>query len=236
MTVLTLQLPDGAPKGPHVLPSAIPGSNTMLFTIGSSVGASGAAGTIATLDLTTNAVTPVLTGGNDAQYVSSGHLVYTAGASLWAVRFDPKRSQVLGTAVPVVAEVTVLSGGAVAAYAVSDEGTLVYTSGDVNRRQRTLVWVDRNGRETPLKPLESRPIFTHGCRTTTASWRSTFGISRTTSGFFTWPRWRWRGSRPVRCRTVRRYGQETASCSVPTRRVERDWSRSRGIGNILQSR
>src|SRR5512134_1198171 len=37
-TALPLRLPDDVPKGPHVMPFGIPGSNIMVFTIGSSAG------------------------------------------------------------------------------------------------------------------------------------------------------------------------------------------------------
>ena len=152
VTAITPRLADAVPKGPYVMPVGIPGSDLVVFTIGSSAGVTGGTPTIAVLDLSTNAVTPVLTGGSDAQYVASGHLVYTAGGSLWAVRFNPARLEVLGTAVPVVPDITVSTGAVVAAYAVSEKGTLLYTAGDTAARQRTLVWVDRNGRETPVHP------------------------------------------------------------------------------------
>jgi serine/threonine-protein kinase len=139
-----------APKGAPFLPVSIPGSDLVVFTIGSPAAVTGGTPTIAILDLSTNVVTPVHTGGTDAQYVASGHLVYTAGGSLWAVRFDPERLQVSGTPVPVVTEITVSTGDVVAAYAVSETGTFLYTAGDAVPRPRTLVWVDRNGRETPV--------------------------------------------------------------------------------------
>jgi hypothetical protein len=85
--------------------------------------------------------------GSHAEYVATGHLVYLASGTLHAVRFDPNRLEVLGDPLPVVGNIT--SGGP-GDYAVSDLGTLVLVPGGADRSPRSLVWVDRKGRETPL--------------------------------------------------------------------------------------
>ena len=57
---------------------------------------------------------------------------------------------VVGTATPVVPQVRTTSFGAVDA-ALARDGTLVYVTGGAGSgTERTLVWVDRQGRETPL--------------------------------------------------------------------------------------
>jgi serine/threonine-protein kinase len=61
--------------------------------------------------------------------------------------FDLTRLVVIGSASPVVPQVLTTSLGAVEA-GLGRDGTLVYVSGSVVAR--TLVWVDRQGRETPL--------------------------------------------------------------------------------------
>ena len=89
-------------------------------------------------------------GRSQAQYVSSGHLVYVAGGALWAIAFDPVRAQTLGAARVVVPQVVTLPTG-VAEFDIADDGTLVYLVGSAtSAAPRNLVWVDREGREDPI--------------------------------------------------------------------------------------
>jgi serine/threonine-protein kinase len=90
-------------------------------------------------------------GGSHARYVPSGHLVYGAAGTLRAVAFDPATLATRGTPVPVVSDVVVKSTGGVDA-AMADDGTLAYVQGAAagGDADRTLVWVDRSGREVPL--------------------------------------------------------------------------------------
>ena len=95
----------------------------------------------------------------DARYVHSGHLIYGLGASLMAVRFDPKTASATGDARPVLQQVRRGQGlySGTSYVAVSETGTLAYMPPhSPNRQPRRLVWVDRNGREDPI-PLEPRP-------------------------------------------------------------------------------
>jgi hypothetical protein len=77
--------------------------------------------------------------------------VYGAGGTLSAVAFDLDKLAVVGTPKPVVDEVLTTVGGAVDA-AVGASGTLVYVAGVLGGSvaPRSLVWVDRQGREEPL--------------------------------------------------------------------------------------
>jgi hypothetical protein len=61
--------------------------------------------------------------GNDARYLSTGHLVYSLNDNLYAVPFDPDKLEVAGGQVPVVEGVY---RGIPAQWTVSDSGTLVY--------------------------------------------------------------------------------------------------------------
>ena len=95
----------------------------------------------------------------DARYVHSGHLIYGLGASLMAVRFDPKTASATGEARPVLQQVRRGVGPSFGTsyVAVSETGTLAYIPPhSPNRQPRRLVWVDRNGREDPI-PSEPRP-------------------------------------------------------------------------------
>lgn len=131
----------------HVWPEFLPDGDAVFFTITSTTGGLDTA-SVAVLDLRTGAQTILLRGGSHAQYVATGHLLYGAGSTLRAVPFDRGRRAITGTAVPVVRQVDVTGAGALQA-AVADDGTLVYQLGFAGVG-RTLVWVDREGQETPI--------------------------------------------------------------------------------------
>lgn len=81
------------------------------------------------------------------------HVVYAAGGALHAARFDLKRLEVVGDPVPVIEQVMTSATGE-AKFAVSRTGTLVYVpggAGSAQGAQRSLVWVNRQGREEPIK-------------------------------------------------------------------------------------
>jgi serine/threonine-protein kinase len=149
LTVLTRPDPERG-EADHLWPSALPGGRFVLFTITATEGGLDAA-QIAVLDLATQRYTPVLRGGTQPHYAASGHLVYAAGSTLRAVRFDPDRLETHGIPVPVVPRLLTTGVGA-ADFDVSRNGTLVYadTPGDL-LRDLSLLWVDRQGTETPLK-------------------------------------------------------------------------------------
>jgi eukaryotic-like serine/threonine-protein kinase len=145
-TVLTK--PDSAQREKdHVFPSMLPGGGGVLFTIT----ATGPSETsqVAVLDLKTGQRQTLIRGGSDAEYVEAGYLVYAAAGTLRAVRFDPVGLKVLSDPVPLVEQVMMTAAGA-ANYAVSRSGTLIYAPAE-SRPQRSLVWVDRKGREEPIK-------------------------------------------------------------------------------------
>jgi serine/threonine protein kinase len=88
--------------------------------------------------------------GIGARYVPTGHIVYAVGNNLLAVPFDPDRLETAGGAVPIVEGVF---RSAAPQYALSDSGTLVYIPGATGAAAagRTLVWVDRSGKEESLE-------------------------------------------------------------------------------------
>ena len=125
----------------------------MLFTITPLTGGLDGA-QIAVLDLRTNVQTVLVRGGYHARYVRSGHLMYGTAGMLRAVAFDLARLAVTGVSVPVIPRVVTTASGEVNAE-VAANGTLVYVAGAVGPASRSLVWVDRSGREEPL-PAPSR--------------------------------------------------------------------------------
>ena len=153
LTVLTR--PDRAQgEADHFWPEMLPDGRTVLFTITSLTGGLDAA-QVAALDLQTGARRILVRGGSHARYVSSGHLVYAAAGALRAVPFDLARLETRGTPVTVVPDVVTTIKGGVDAVVAAD-GTLAYVLGTVEGTPHTLVWVDRQGRETPI-PAPPRP-------------------------------------------------------------------------------
>ena len=116
----------------------------------------------------------VVQGGADARYLSTGHLVYVRQGTLLAVAFDPARLVTTGSPFPVGegirqaenAGVGGLAGGpalfnstGASQFTISENGLFAYvpqdTAGLAVSAVRTLAWVDRQGRETPL-PVPDR--------------------------------------------------------------------------------
>lgn len=134
----------------HLWPHFLPGSRAVLFTITPTTGAVDAS-QVAVLDLSTGTQKILLKGGSQAQYVSSGHLVYVAADTLRAVAFDLGRLETIGSSVPVVSPVVTMPNGT-AEFDIARDGTLVYAAGGPGTAPaRTLVWVDRQGREEAIK-------------------------------------------------------------------------------------
>jgi serine/threonine-protein kinase len=106
---------------------------------------------VAVRDLRTGTQQVLLRGGSHGHYVVSGHLVYVAAGTLRAIPFDLTRLEVHGSSVPVLQRLAIKESGT-ADFAVATDGTLVYVDapGALAANARTLVWVDRSGKEEPL--------------------------------------------------------------------------------------
>jgi Tol biopolymer transport system component len=133
----------------HVWPHVLPGGRAVLFTIVPNGPIEDAQ--IAVLDLRNSSYKVVLRGASDARYVEGGYLVYGLAGTLRAVAFDVDRLEVRGTPVPVLQQVVTTPTGGAANFAVAANGTLAYVSGSGLGETRTVVWVDRDGHEEPLK-------------------------------------------------------------------------------------
>jgi serine/threonine protein kinase/Tol biopolymer transport system component len=147
-------------------PQMLPGGKAILFTLASQATSSQQNmmdnATIVVQLLDSGERTVVVQGGSDARYVPTGHILYVRQRTLFAIPFDPVRRTVQGSSVPLVDGIAfggggVTFGGQVSAsqYAVSAAGLLMYVPEDTAGSARTLVWVDRQGHETPL-PAPSR--------------------------------------------------------------------------------
>jgi Tol biopolymer transport system component len=138
----------------HLWPEFLPGGRAVLFTITPTTGGIENS-QVAVLDLRTGTQRSLVRGGSHAHYVPSGHLVYGVAGTLRAVPFDLSRLVASDTPIPVLAHVVTTTTG-VANFDIARDGTLVYvpgaaagTAGTV-ALPRTLVWVDRQGREESI--------------------------------------------------------------------------------------
>jgi len=138
----------------HILPEFLPGGNAVLFTIQRFEGRESTQ--IAVLDLRTGTQKVLVQGGIDGRYVPSGHLVYTVPVvgSVQAVPFDLHRLEVADVPVPVLDGVMTIGE---AQTAIAENGTLAYVPGVASEvGYRTLVWVDRMGKEELIPGLDLR--------------------------------------------------------------------------------
>jgi serine/threonine protein kinase len=130
----------------HMSPVALPGERAVLFTVHS-----GARATLRgdVVSLQTGQRT-ALVEGNGLHFVTSGHIAFERGGSLWVAPFDIDRLRVTGPPAPVIEGVNVgLFWSPM--IAVGAEGSLAYGTGaPLANQQGTLVWVDRTGREEPV--------------------------------------------------------------------------------------
>ena len=98
----------------------------------------------------------LLEGATDARYVDTGHLVYGHDATILAVPFDVGRLEVTGGPVALVEGVTESVPTGSMQFDLSRTGTAAFIPGTI-AQNRTLVWVDRQGKETPI-PAGTRPF------------------------------------------------------------------------------
>jgi eukaryotic-like serine/threonine-protein kinase len=160
--------------GPPRFPVVLPSGKGLLFTVG------GVPVSNRIVVLPAGETAPkVLTTGTDAIYLDTGHLLFWRDGGLWAAPFDLS-NLTLGTAVPVLDNVAVRSNGN-AGFALTAGGTLAYIEA-LPVAERTVVWVDQNGAETPvgakpgpyaqawLSPDESRIVLAYRTHATEDLW------------------------------------------------------------------
>ena len=151
----------------HRTPQLLPGGTALLFVVAAGA-ASDRTSQIVVESLNTGERQSLLD-GTSPRYVSTGHIVFARENSLWAVPFDAGRLELTGDAVPVLEDVVVGFTG-FAQFTVATNGTLVYVRGTLAPpTARTLVWVDREGREesvtAPPRAYQYLDISPDGTRT-----------------------------------------------------------------------
>jgi serine/threonine-protein kinase len=144
---LVVSNPGGVAHGPQLLP----GNRALLFTLrGATDEWDESQIVVQSLDTGRR---QVLLRGTDARYLETGHLVYVANGTLFAVPFDAASLKILGGPVSLVEHVAQSAAQTGAAhFATSQSGSLAYIAGSFRPPvpPQTLVWLDRQGRETPL--------------------------------------------------------------------------------------
>jgi serine/threonine-protein kinase len=194
-------------------PQLLPGGTWVLFTVlPAGVGLWDQA-YIVVQSISTGERAMLISGGRDARYLPSGHLVYGLNGSLLAAAFDV-RSRRVGPPVQLVNGVA--DAGTLTAAVQFDiatgTGALAYVPRSLPNRL-SLTWVDRNGRETPLaadaRPYRHPRVSPNGSRVAvevqdpgdtniwTGDTRGTFTPLTVEAGEDSFPLWSPDGSRVV---------------------------------------
>jgi serine/threonine-protein kinase len=143
----------------HSSPFVLPGSKAVLYTARTAANTSPS---IRVVDLQTGNERALVDTGQDPAYVSGGLMLYVTApsvadgsriGSLRAIRFDSHRLEITGDSVAIEDQIFVGPTG-VSNFSASHAGDIVYVPGSAATGptlQRELVWVDRAGREYPIK-------------------------------------------------------------------------------------
>jgi eukaryotic-like serine/threonine-protein kinase len=151
----------------HRWPSLLPDGRHALFTLARAGSASFDEAEIVIAPLDGGERRAIVPHGSCGRYVPTGHLVYMRGGSMMAVAFDADTREVTGTPAPLLTRVMTQPTGA-GYYDFSESGRLLYLTGDAHDVERQLVWVDAEGRATPVGigdvAIEEPRLSPDGCR------------------------------------------------------------------------
>jgi serine/threonine-protein kinase len=131
----------------HWWPQVLPGEKWVLYTSWSTPVDKAR---IMALSLDSGEHKVLAEGGVFGRWAPSGHLLFARGNKLMAAPFDLNRLEVTGIAQPVIDDVLVNPYDGFTNLAFGQDGTLVYAPASVMEPNNQLVWVDRDGRMTPL--------------------------------------------------------------------------------------
>ena len=139
-------------------PQVLPGGDEILFTV---AGATGDdrwdKAQIVVQSLKTGERKTLFTGGSDARYVSTGHIVYALGGNLFAYAFDAPKLKVTNGPIPILQGVLRSPARNTAAtfFSFSNNGYLAYVPGSsLSSSDTLLALIDR---ADPKKPLPLMP-------------------------------------------------------------------------------
>jgi len=89
----------------------------------------------------------VLANGANPRWMDSGHLLFSRGTSILAIRFDPETLEVQGGPVAVADGLRTTAAWSHGEFGLTREGRLIYPPGGLIGQQQTLVWTDRTFQE-----------------------------------------------------------------------------------------
>jgi serine/threonine-protein kinase len=137
--------PQMLPDGQHVLFTLVKGTDLTRWDHGQ----------VVVQNLRTGERRVVIEGGSDARYVSTGHLVYAVGGTVFAQAFNAKRLETAGGPFPVIEGVRRANNSQTGAaqFSVSSNGSLMYWPGPLTGSSSgfELIWLDRKGNMEALK-------------------------------------------------------------------------------------
>ena len=146
---LTARLPG---ERTHRWPQALPGGKAVLFTVGTADSPDRYdAANIDAVITATGERRVVLAGSAMARYCGDGHLLFTKGAALYSIGFDPERLKTSGEPVQVAPAVARDASTGAAHFDCAADGTLAYVPATSLSELRQLFWVKEDGRMEPLK-------------------------------------------------------------------------------------
>ncbi|HUE87676.1 MAG TPA: protein kinase [Vicinamibacterales bacterium] len=151
--VVTIDFDNG--ERMHKWPHALPGGDTVVYTLATADSESFDDTLIAAYSMKTRQRQVLVEGGTSPSYSPSGHLVYARNGMLLAVPFDAQRLEVTGEPFTALEGVMMSRNTGVANFDISATGDLIYVPGKADGGARYLVWVDRNGAAERL-PLPSQ--------------------------------------------------------------------------------
>jgi Tol biopolymer transport system component len=135
-------------------PHTLPGGKALLYTVWTGGRMEDSKIAVQRLDGKERRI--VYEGASEAQWVSSGHLVFTRGGTLFAAPFDLDKLALTAAPQPVLEGVRHGLDNGISQFTVSANGTLAYIAGEASAAGRSLLWVDRTGAAQPAAP-ENRP-------------------------------------------------------------------------------
>jgi serine/threonine-protein kinase len=136
----------------HRWPQVLPGGRSVLFTVGTLASPDDYdGGNIDGVLLETGERRVVVRGAAMARYCGDGQLLYSKGAGLFAVAFDPDRLTTSGEPVQIVPAIARDASTGAAHFGCASDGTLAFVPATSSTGLRTLVWVGESGQTEAVK-------------------------------------------------------------------------------------
>ena len=128
---------------------------------------------IVALDIRTAEMRVIIERGANPRWSDTGHLLFSRGASLLAVPFDPDRLEITGGPTAMMGDLRIRFQWQHGNFDLAGDGSLLYAPGGYRGGDRRLIWLDREFNELgPWSdkglPLEEGPIVSPDGRRFTA--------------------------------------------------------------------